>query len=318
MSEKNKRLKVNFKLRTFLVFLSLSIFFWMLIKLSKTYSSDVVFNVDYNNLETEKTLQSEPINEVAASVVSTGFNLISYKLKNKKIKIDLSDIARKKDTKYYYLPNNHLAKLQMQLDIETKITRIHQDSIFLYLGVNKTRVVPVELDADIQYKLGYNTVGEISIFPDSIKITGPETQLDNIHKLITKNLKLSEVSAAINNKIGLQISKYDKISFSETEVLVTAKVDKFTEGSLTVPFKILNLPSSYSITTFPDEVEVIYQVGLSNFNKITKETIEIVCDYKDSEDNNLTYLIPKLKVQSSLITSVRIVPNKIEFLIEKK
>ncbi|PHR68750.1 MAG: hypothetical protein COA67_12320 [Lutibacter sp.] len=293
-------------------------FFWTLIKLSKTYSSDVVFNVNYRNLETSKTLQSEPIKEISASVVSTGFNLISYKLRKHNLILDLKNIAHKNTSKYYYLPNNHLAELQSQLDIETKVNRVLQDTIFISLGSNKTKKVPVELDADIQFKLGYNIIDEISISPAFIDITGPESQLDTIDKLITERLKLLEISTGINNTIGLKISKYNNISFSESEVLVTAKVDKFTEGSLTVPFSILNLPSNYSIATFPDEVEVIYQVALSNFNKITKENMKIVCDFKDSENNSLTYLIPKLHAKSGLITSVRIVPEKIEFLIEKR
>lgn len=318
MVRKNKQLKANFKLKTLLVFLSLSILFWMLIKLSKTYSSDVVFKVDYNNLETAKTLQSDPIKEVTASVVSTGFNLISYKLRKNKITVNLNSINHKKGSEYYYLPNNHLSELQSQLNAETQINRILQDSIFFHLGINKTKKVPVELDADIQFKLGYNFVEKISASPDFVDITGPESQLDTIDKLMTEKLKLSDVSTAINTKIGLEISKYDNISFSVSEVLVTAKVDKFTEGSLTVPFKILNLPSNYSITTFPDEVTVIYQVALSNFNEITKENMKVVCDFNYSADNDLTYLIPKLQTQSGLMTSVKIVPDKIEFLIEKR
>jgi YbbR domain-containing protein len=292
--------------------------FWTLIKLSKTYSSEVVFNVDYNNLEASKTLQSEPIKEIKASVVSTGFNLISYKLRNHNLKVDLNSIAHKNGSNYYYLPNNHITALQSQLAIETKVNRILQDTIFISLGVNKTKKVPVELDADFQFKLGYNILGEILVSPNFVTITGPETQLDTIDKFLTKKLKLSEIATEINSKVSLQDSNYKDISFSESEVLVTAKVDKFTEGSVTVPFQILNLPSNYSITTFPDEVEVIYQVALSNFNKITKENLKIVCDFKDSESNGLTYLIPELQTATGLITSVRIVPEKIEFLIENK
>ena len=317
-SKRKKRLKVNFKLKTFLVFICISILFWMLINLSETYSSEVVFKVNYSNLNSSKTLQSELIKQVKVSIVSTGFNLIGYKLRDQNLTIDLNSILHKNGSKCYYLPNNHLVELQSQLDIETKINRILQDTIFVSLGANKTKKVPVELDSDIQFKLGYNIVDEILISPAFVNITGPESQLDTINKLVTKKLRLSETSTGIISVIGLQTSKYSNISFSESEVLVTAKVDKFTEGSLTVPFSIINLPSNYSITTFPDEVDVIYQVALSNFNKITKDNMEIVCDFKDSEDNSLTYLIPKLQAQSGLITSVRIVPEKIEFLIEKR
>lgn len=315
---KNKRVKVNFKIKTFLIFLSLTLLFWILIKMSKIYSTYVVFDLKYENLATVHTLQSEPMKEITASVSSTGFNLINYKLRNKTVSIDLSKIAQKNGSRYYYLPNNHLSEFQNQLAVETKINRFLVDSIFFYLGKNKSKKVPVELKGEIKFRLGYNFVNQVLISPDSITITGPETQLDTIYSINTEMLKLSEVSSKINEKVALVVFNSDKISISNTEVLVTAEVDKFTEGSLILPFEIINLPSNYRITTFPNEVEVIYQVGLSNFNKVNKENIKVICDYSDSEKNSLTYLIPKLKQQSKLMTSVKIVPEKVEFLIEEK
>lgn len=315
---KNKRVKVNFKIKTFLIFLSLTLLFWILIKMSKTYTSDVVFDLKYENLATIHTLQSEPIKEITASVSSTGFNLISYKLKNKIITVDLSKMIQDNKSKYYYLPNNHLSEFQNQLVVETKIDRFLVDSIFFNLGKNKSKKVPVELKGEVKFKLGYNFVNQILISPDTITINGPEMQLDTIYSINTEMLKLSEVSSRINKKVSLVAFNSDKISISNTEVLITAEIDKFTEGSLMLPFEIVNLPSNYRITTFPNEVEVIYQVGLSNFNKINKENTKVICDYSDSEKNSLTYLIPKLKQQSKLITSVKIVPEKVEFLIEEK
>ncbi|AOW19411.1 CdaR family protein [Urechidicola croceus] len=313
----SKQLKTDLKLRMFLVFLSLSFVFWMLIKLSKTYTDDVVFNVDYSNYPEGKVIQNNPVNSVRATIQSTGFSLLNYKFKTKKIVFDVNKLAHKSGSTYYYLPNNHLNEYKVQLNEETKIERISNDTIFINLGENKTKKIPVELDASIQFKLGYNLVGEIKIVPDSISITGPEEQLDTIHKIITNKLELLEVSDEINKNVKLKLPDYKKISFSDKAVLLNAQVDKFTEGSVKVPFKIVNLPRNYNITTFPKEVKVIYQVGLSNFNKITEENINVVCDYAQSESNNLNYLIPQLIEKSTLITSVRIEPNKIEFLIEK-
>ncbi len=314
----NKKLKLNFKLKTFLVFLSLSIVFWSLIKLSKTYVADVEFDVAYSSLSVDKTIQNKPITQVTASIESTGFNLLSYKIKNKKLNFGLQNLVHKKGNKYYYLPNHHLLDLKSQLDIETTIVRIVQDSILVVLGKNKTKKIPIKLDADIQFKLGYNFAEKIALTPQYITIIGPEEQLDTIDEIKTNKLILSEVSSEVNKKISLNISKYEGLSFSDSEVLVAIKVDKFTEGTLSVPFKIVNLPKEYSITTFPTKVNVIYQVGLLNFNKITSKNFEVICDYNESKDNGLSYLIPKIVEKTSLITSVKIVPNKIEYLIEKK
>jgi len=314
----NKRLKVNFKLKTFLVFLSLSILFWVLTKLSKTYTADVKFDVEYSNLPADRVIQNEPINQVNASIVSTGFNLLTYKIRNHKLKFGLQDLSYKKRNEYYYLPNKHLLELKSQVDVETSIVRIVQDSILLVLGKNKTKKIPVKLDADIQFKLGYNYAGKILVTPEFITIIGPEAQLDTINEIKTNKLILTDVATEVNQKVPLKVSNYNNITFSVSEIGVNIKVDKFTEGSLTVPFKIKNLPQGYSISTFPKEVKVIYQVGLLNFNKITPKSVEVICDYNESKDNGLSYLIPKIKEKPSLITSVKIEPNKIEYLIEKR
>ena len=53
------------------------------------------------------------------------------------------------------------------------------------------------------------------------------------------------------------------------------------------------------------------------FNKIPENGFRVQCDYKQTEDNNLEYLIPKIIEKPEIIHDVKIVPNKIEFLIKK-
>lgn len=317
MAKSKKRLKTNLKLRVFLVFFSLSVVLWLLINLSKSYTSDVEFEVKYINLPIDKVLQSKPIDKLEASVVSTGFNLLRYKINSKEVLIDLKNVAYKSGTTFYYLPNKHLSDLKAQLNVDTKIDRIKQDTIFLNLGINISKRIPVKLVSDIQYKLGYNLIDEIYLTPDSVNIIGPKAQLDTIHAINTKQLVLTDVSEVIQQNIELQLPISEQVATSDLMVKVSAKVDKFTEGSFTVPFTVINIPSNYSVTTFPSEIEVTYIVALSNFSKITEESFVIECDFEHAIKNELNYLIPVLKQTPTLVSSYKITPNKIDFLIEK-
>jgi len=316
-SKSNKRLKANSKIRIFFIFLILTMVVWMLIKLSKSYTSEIIFDVEYINLPKNKEFQSDAIREVKATVFSSGFNLLSYKFKRKKLQFDISNLAYKEGTKYYYLPNKHLSEFKLILNDESILERISRDTIFITLGANTTKKVPVELNVDVQFKLGYNFVDAIKIKPDFVEITGPESVLDTINIIFTERVELVEVSMAINEKVQLVIPNNERLSFSTQNITLIAEVDKFTEGRLTVPFEIVNLPANYKITTFPKEIAIIYKVGLKNFNKITINNLQVLCDFDKSLDNKLNYLVPYLKEQSPLISSVRFVPNKIEFLIEK-
>jgi len=318
MTAKSKqRLKNNLKLRVFLIFLSLAVVLWLLINLSKTYTSTIEFEVKYINLPKDKVLQSTPISHINGAVMASGFNLLRYQISTKELLIDLKSVAYKSGSRFYYLPNNHLSELKSQLNVDTKIDRIKQDTIFLNLGINISKNVPVELVADIQYKLGYNLIDYIKIAPDSVMIIGPQEQLDAIGSIKTTQLVLKDVSGEINQNIELQLPNSDQISVSDLMVNVNVKVDKFTEGSFSIPFIVINVPDDYTVATFPSEIEVTYIVALSNFSKVAKESFVIECDFEQAINNDLNYLTPVLKRTPSLVSSYKIAPNKIDFLIEK-
>ncbi len=121
--------------------------------------------------------------------------------------------------------------------------------------------------------------------------------MDTIYKISTAPIELIEVSNNINSTVDLIKFDNSSLSFSLSEINVIAEVDKVTEGYLMVPFEIIKLTVEYTITTFPKEVEVIYKVGLYNFSKINTENMIDVCDFKEATDNELNYLMPKLKQQ---------------------
>lgn len=316
-AKNNRQLKANLKLKVFLVFLCFSFVFWMLTKLSKVYTSDIEFSVNYHNLPAKRVIQNDPVKQITSSVKASGFSLLNYKINPKTLEVDIQNLAYKTGSIFYYLPNANLTQLSAQLDVDSSIERVLQDTIFFNLGLNKTKKIPVKFNSEIKYKLGYNLVGNVSVEPDSIEITGPEAILDTINNIQTDKVELLNVSSGFSEVVKLNLIGAEKITYITDQVSVSGNVDKFTEGSFIVPFNIINAPIEYRLTTFPREVKILYQVGLSDYNKVVKGNFVIECDYSVSVDNNLTYLIPELKEGSTLITSVRIIPNKIEFLIEK-
>ena len=312
-----KRLKADLKIRMFIVFMVLSLLFWFLIKLSKTYTAAVVFDVKYTNVPAMKVFQSASTSEFTVSLKSSGFNLLRYKLKRNKIQVDLNRVAYKSGVDYYYLPNNHLLGFRQQLAVDTEIKRVQLDTVFIKLGVNKSKKVPVRLNGNIQFKLGYNYVDQLFLAPDSVLVSGPSTLIDDITEVNTINFEKKEVFSDIDETVKLQSFANQNILISSTDITLSAAVDKFTEGVLKVPFEVLNLPKGVVISTFPKEISVVFKVGLSNYNKINSENLKVVCDFLQTEKHQIDYLIPKLKEQSSFISSVRFEPSKIEFLIEK-
>ncbi|MBK5208717.1 MAG: hypothetical protein JJE44_04335 [Flavobacteriaceae bacterium] len=313
-----KSLKKNKKIRVFLFFLILSSIIWLLIELSKSYITPVVFNVEYTDLPSGKLVQKKPISEIKVAIKAPGFTLIKYKIKKHKILLNLKNISKTKSI-YYILPNKQISLLNSQFSNGVEIVSVLKDTIFIELGASVSKKVPINPNIEIQYKAGYNLVEELKILPDSVIISGSKKYIDSVTELRTKPIRLDHVFNDIELTVDLKSPyKMSQIKMSASKVKISGKVDKFTEGTFKIPVNIINVPEGVKVTTFPKEIEVIYQTGLSYFSKITKNDISIVFDYKEYEkDTLITFLTPIIVKKIDYIYALKINPPQLEFLIEK-
>jgi len=304
--------------KSFLLFLLASFLFWGLINLSKKYKTVVSFPVTYVNLPQNKLLKEVPVKEISVVVEGTGFQLLGLKIKNKSIFLAINSLPKDNKNLSILSLSEQRIKIQNQLENKVKIDGFLQDKIFLKIGDLASKKVPVILDVDLKFSAGYNLSEKIKITPDSILISGVKSVLDTIKFLKTHTLKLSNINKSIKKEIAIKTPKNLDLKMNVSKVLVQGKVDKFTEGTFLLPYKIINVPKGIVVNTFPKKVKVVFTIGLSHFNEINKNSFSVVCDFKEAQENNLTYLIPKLEHIPILVKSVKLVPNKIEYLIQKE
>lgn len=312
------KIKIAKKTKMILGFLILSFLFWMLIKLSKEYIDVVPVNVEYYNLPEGKMLQKEPPKTVQLTLKTYGFDIIKYHLFKRKVKVDLKSIKPKNSNLYYQTSEGLLSEIQSQLLSDVEVYSVKPDTLFYNLGQGITKTVKVEPNLEIEYQSGYNLFGNLKTEPNEVTISGPEILIDSILEVGTKKEVLTDVNTDFSLTIPLlKLDKKSKVTYSINEIKVSGTVNKFTEAKFTVPIIIENLPNNFSINTFPDNVEIIFQVGISDYNKINKNDFKVSCDYERSVKDGLNYLIPKIVLKPSYISDIRIVPNKIDYLIKE-
>jgi len=311
-------LKENRRIKIFLFFLVLTSIIWLLIEMSKSYNSIAIFKVQYENVPADKLLQNTLNSEVGIVLKAPGFSQFRYKSKQHKIKFNLRNVSKYKE-QYYILPNTQLSYLKNQFPADVEVLNVITDTIFVELGNNISKKVPVRPNVEVKFKLGYNFVDSIKSTPDSVVITGPEKYIDSILEVSTIPLEINEVYETINTALKLVVPVNNNlVQLSADVVQIVGEVDKFTEGNINIPVVIINEPEGVKVNPFPKEIQVIYQVGLSNFNKVNKESFSIVYDYNQYKNDSLTrYLTPVILQQSDLIYSVKLIPSQIEFLIQK-
>ncbi|WP_298880597.1 CdaR family protein [uncultured Polaribacter sp.] len=310
---KNKKIS-----KSFIGFLVASFFIWLLITLSKEYTAIISYPVQYNNIPQDKLLQKEPTKEIDVIVKSSGFNIIKSRFSNYPIILNAKNLNRKTSSKYYFLTKNQKNNIQSQLYSGVELQQVILDTIYLEIGSLISKKVPLKPNLDINYHIGYDVLETVKINPDTILISGPEAQINKISKIDLELLKLNDVKSDFEKQVKIVLPENaNNLKVKLKTATISGKVEKFTEGTLDIRFKIINLPKEIELTTLNNTVEVVFVVGLSNFNKVDKNSFEVICDYHISKENNLSYLLPKIVTKPSFIKSIKVVPSKIDFLIQK-
>src|ERR1700750_3425788 len=98
-------IRLNRRVFTFFICVLISIFFWLLMSLSKEYTITVSFPVNYVNLPTDKIISNHLPETIDIEIKATGFNLLFYKIKQQRetVLLDINDALPYTAKNHYYL-----------------------------------------------------------------------------------------------------------------------------------------------------------------------------------------------------------------------
>jgi len=305
-----KRKKVNI----FVLFLLLAFLFSVLTKLSKDYTQTIVFNLEFVNVPESKLIVSDSSHVLNITLTTYGFKLIKYYFIQPTIIVNFQNLESN-STHYFWTEKREFSNVVSQFESNVKIESINPESITFRYDVNHVKKVPVVLDYQINFSSGFDIVSEYKIEPDSIKVIGPKVLTDSISEIVTKQLVIDEVNSNLKVLVELNLpQETEDLKFSHNQVQVIAKVEKFTEGTISVPINIINIPEGIKLKYYPKEVSVVYYTSLSNFKSISSSSFIVECDYKDLNIED-TYLIPKIVQQPKTVKNVRLNEKRIEFIL---
>ena len=302
------------KVNIFALFLVLALLFSVLTKLSKDYTQTVVFNIETINIPEDKVIVSDSSHVLNITLTTYGFKLVKYYLSKPFVTVDFQNLDQN-TTHYFWTEKREFSNIASQFDQNVKIESINPDTIAFRYDVSHIKKVPVILDAEINFSPGYDLLDVYKLTPDSIKVIGPKVLTDSINEIVTKQLKINNINSDILATVQLKLPpNNNELQFSESSVMVSATVERFTEGSINVPVNIINVPNNIKLKFFPKEVSVIFFTSLSNFKSISSSSFIVECDYNTLQPGD-TYIIPKIVQQPDKVKNVRLNEKKIEFIL---
>ncbi|HFS68048.1 MAG TPA: YbbR-like domain-containing protein [Flavobacteriia bacterium] len=302
------------KVKLFLFFLVLSFFFWFLSKLSKEYTTNIQLKSHFIHQPKDKKIFTDDNQIIYLSIQGTGYSLLKNTFK-KTINIDLSHAKFQKNEAIIIL-SEQLNKIQKQLGDAIQIIKIQPEKLSFEYGKLNSKKVKITPAISLNYQSGYYLSKPINIKPDSIVISGPKDIIDTIQNLTTKKLALTDLKEDFSKEVQINKIPNKNIKYSTNTIKISGTVEKNTEGEITLPFQIINT-NGINVKTFEKNVKAKYKVSLKNYDKVKASDFRIICDFTKTMNDSLDYLIPEINKKSNLVSDVKIIPEKIEFLILK-
>jgi hypothetical protein len=308
-SLKNKRINV------LLFFFTIAFLFSILTKLSDTYTKTLSFHINPLNIPEEKVVLLDSTHVIDVTVTSKGFDLVKYYFAKPVLDVDFTLLEQYK-SHYLWTEGDQLSNVINQLDNDFKINNITPDSLSFKYDSNAVKEVPVKLVKDLKFKAGFDIVGEFILEPDSVKLIGPQSIIDTIKYVSTNQLEQDGINSNVSKKININNTYIpNEVTLSKSVIHVNGIVDKFTEGSITVPIILKNAPQDLAIKFYPKEIEVIFYTSLGHYKNITEKDFVVECNY--ANDANQNYLIPKVVKRPKGVKNVRLNTKQIEYIVVK-
>ncbi|MBP1637840.1 MAG: hypothetical protein H6Q18_629 [Bacteroidetes bacterium] len=318
---KNFFLKVKARLiskdaLTFLIFLVLSSAFWFVHSLGRERMSTINIPINYTGIPEDVQILNKLPEKITIVIRDEGLRLLEYS-KNKAIPMSL-DLTR-----VYFEKGNIListdqlkGRLSRYVLPTTAVLSIQPDSISIDYQKLTTKQLKIKLNSQVSLATQHIYSDSIRIEPSTVKVFGPKHVIDTMKAVYTDKINITDLSDTILVKSKLKRIKGVRYSFED--VSIGFLVEMFTEKQLQIPVTVINSPEKLNIKVFPARIDVTFNIGLSNFNKIKPNDIQAVFDYNEVKNSpkqkNKLHLINN----SPYISNIRFSPDEVEFLLEDK
>ena len=302
------------RLRFFSFFLTLSFLFWIITKLSNTYSSSVEFRVNFVNIPPLIVLDQVSYKKVKVDITASGFELMIYHFFKSEINISLENADYGGNLAEIDLMDQKFS-LQKQLYQNAILNRVSPPQLNFSFGKLKRLKIPVIPPDEINFKPGYDQAGEWVIEPDSVWVYGTSKKVNALNGLSIQPLSQETVDNNIEEKVKLL--PIDQIRFETESVLIKTSVKRFTEKSIDAFINIKNLPDSLSIKLFPQSLKVTFLVLVDKAESISAADFKFSCDYGQAQSKDENSLEVFMEMKPEGVSKVRWKPKKVDYLIRK-
>jgi len=301
----------------FCLFLSLSLGFWILQSMNQEYEMELSVPVRYKDIPKDIVFEQSLPEKVSVRVKDKGSVLLNYTLARNFKPIEITESNLNSTEKTLTVTQVEIeGQLQKSLAVTTYIVNHSPSQLAVSYSQQYQKSVPITFSGFVNPTSGYGVAGEITTSPSVVTIYANRTKLDSIKIISTVYTDINRVKSSVTQKVKLK--EISGVTFDPAEVSLTVPIEEFTEKTLEIPITCVNVPEDYTVRTFPTVVKIRCSVPLSKYKDISERDFTINVEFADMEQSISGMLPLRLTVKPDWIRTHTLIPDKFEFVLERK
>jgi hypothetical protein len=305
------------ELLVFLVFVALAFCFWILQSFQQKVEREIYIPVHYSNIPKELAISDTLPDKFTLKLADKESVFFQYLLDNEyaSITIDLKNLPLDK-TSYTFDRLVLSSYIQDFLLNTTQLISFKPEVLRINYSPLEKKEVPVSIAGEIAAATGYIFTDSLTVNPSKIWIYGNKKTLDTIQFIATETVKEEHVQKKLDLTLKLNAPKGVRLSTGIVEI--SGNVEEYTEKKFELPVTCYNSPEDIHVRFFPSTVEVTCRIALSKYASANAIDLDAGIDYQKLFQNQGANIPLVLNRKPQWLINYRMIPDKVEYLIEQK
>jgi hypothetical protein len=302
---------VKNKIPLLIISIAFSVIIWGTISLSEEYYANVNVPLRVVDFPNGFSIGSKIPENITIKLRGIGWKLFAVNI-GKDVTYNISVSG---DSGFVQIKlMDHLTDNRWMLS-ELDIIDIVPNSLSFSIERRIKKKLPIVADLNLEFKAGYGLAKQVVLEPDSVVIDGPQSVVNSLTEIKTKEIKLSSLDKLIIKNISfiyLPGTSYGT-KFVSVNLDVQRIVDKQFDD---INVEVLDVPPDRDVILLPNKISCNVRGGIEILGKLEKNQFRVFVFYRDVVLDTLGNVIPHIELPVNT-TLKYIKPERLRYIIKK-
>jgi YbbR domain-containing protein len=265
------RFKSDWQIRAYM--LLLAILLWVVVVMTQVYETTVNVPVRAMNVGLDKILVSELPETIPARFSGQGKDLFVLNFfRPAHLELDMQVV----DQDFDYPLHTGLIEIPAGLAVEILVLP-GQNVIPVSVDDRLTVMLPVEPDVEVRTRAGYVSDGTVLVDPDSVSVSGPQTQVSRMNKVLTQERIYVGLADSLIEEVDLLVP--ERVEVRPPAVQLRIPVNRLGERTLQrLQLYTIGEPPGRQIILEPSVLDVRIKGPSQRLATLTPDSIQALID----------------------------------------